>query len=65
MNLPLYALTWAYPRGLLLLARAEEASGRLPEAREAADLLAGFWRDADPDFPPLRELTEVRARLGR
>ena len=65
MNLPLYALAWAYPRGLLLLARAEEASGRLPEAREAAATLAGFWRDADPAFPPLRELAEVQARLGR
>jgi len=65
MNLPIYALAWAYPRGLLLLARAEEASGRLPEAREAAASLAGFWRDADPDFPPLREFAEVQSRLGR
>jgi predicted Zn-dependent protease len=65
MNLPLYALAWAYPRGLLLLARAEEASGRLPEARAAAASLAGFWRDAEPGFPPLRELGELQARLGR
>jgi tetratricopeptide (TPR) repeat protein len=65
MNLPTYTLAWAYPRSLLLLARAEEAAGRLPEAREAANLLARTWRDADPDFPPLAELAEVQARLAR
>jgi predicted Zn-dependent protease len=64
MSLSTSVLAWAYPRSLLLLARAEEAAGRRPEAREAADRLARTWRDADPDFPPLAELTALRARLG-
>ncbi len=64
MSLPSSVLAWAYPRSLLLLARAEEAAGRLPEARWAAERLARTWRDADPDFPPLAELFALRARLG-
>jgi tetratricopeptide (TPR) repeat protein len=64
MSLPSSVLAWAYPRSLLLLARAEEAAGRLPEARDAAERLARTWRDADPDFPPLVELAALRARLG-
>jgi tetratricopeptide (TPR) repeat protein len=64
MSLPSSVLAWAYPRSLLLLARAEEAAGRLPEARAAAERVARTWRDADPDFPPLVELAALRSRLG-
>jgi tetratricopeptide (TPR) repeat protein len=65
MSVSLPWLSWAHPRSLLLLARAEEGRGRLPEAREAADRLATLWAGADPDYPPLAELRALRARLGR
>jgi tetratricopeptide (TPR) repeat protein/tRNA A-37 threonylcarbamoyl transferase component Bud32 len=64
MSPSLFWSSWAYPRSLLLLARAEEARGRVGEARELADRLARLWADADPDFPPLLELRALRERLG-
>jgi tetratricopeptide (TPR) repeat protein len=65
MNVPVHVLAWAYPRSLLLLARAEEARGRLPEARAALERLGRAWSDADPGSPPLAELAELRERLAR
>jgi predicted Zn-dependent protease len=64
MSPSLFWSSWAYPRSLLLLARAEAARGRTGEAREIADRLARLWADADPDFPPLLELRALRERLG-
>jgi tetratricopeptide (TPR) repeat protein len=56
--------SWAYPRSLLGLARAEAGLGHAAAARQTLDrLLAAFVR-AEPDHPLLAEARALRARLA-
>ena len=55
--------SWAYPRSLLLVARASQRAGRVDEARQSVERLLSDWKDAEPDAPLLKEAVELRARL--
>jgi tetratricopeptide (TPR) repeat protein len=55
--------SWAYPRSLLLLARAYQRTGRVDEARESLDRLLSDWKDAEPDVPLLGEARALRSQL--
>ncbi|MGC3998734.1 MAG: protein kinase [Anaeromyxobacter sp.] len=56
---------WAYPRALLLRARAEAATGQPQAARGTAAQLRALWARADPGLPLLRELDALEAALER
>ena len=55
--------SWAYPRSLLLLARACQRTGRVDEARQSLELLLSDWKDAEPDAPVLTEARGLLAQL--
>ncbi|HZW87683.1 MAG TPA: tetratricopeptide repeat protein, partial [Myxococcaceae bacterium] len=55
--------SWAYPRSLLLLARACQRTGRVDEARQSLERLLSDWKDAEPDAALLKEALELRAKL--
>jgi eukaryotic-like serine/threonine-protein kinase len=55
--------SWAYPRSLLLLARAYQRTGRVDEARESLDRMLSDWKDAEPDVPLLSEARALRSQL--
>jgi len=59
-----YFKTWAWPRSLLVEARALDALGRRAEARERVRSLLEMWKRADPDLPLLAEAKALCARLG-
>jgi tetratricopeptide (TPR) repeat protein len=56
--------SWAYPRSLLLLARACQRTGRVDEARQSLDRLLSDWKDAEPDASLLAEARRLRAQLA-
>jgi tetratricopeptide (TPR) repeat protein len=55
---------WAWPRSLLLAARAEERLERFGEARVAVERLIGVLRRADRGSPLLAQALALRDRLG-
>jgi tetratricopeptide (TPR) repeat protein len=62
--MPLTYPSWEYPRSLYYLATAEERLGHVEEAREAARLLLGLWREAGADQPLLEGARAMGTRLG-
>ncbi len=56
--------SWAYPTGLLLVARSSERLGRIDQARRSIDRLLAEWGDAEPDAPGVAEGLAIRSRLG-
>ena len=58
-----YWKTWAWPRSLLVEARALEALGRRADAREKVRVLLEAWRRGDRDTPIYREAKALAERL--
>ena len=54
----------AYPLSLLGLARAEVLQGDLPKARQQYQAFFDYWKNADPDLPPLIDAHREAAKLG-
>jgi len=54
---------WAYPRSLLLLARAQERSGERALARETVDRLLTMCAKADRALPLVEEARALRRKL--
>jgi hypothetical protein len=55
---------WAYPRSLVMEARANARTGRLRDANAALDQFERLWRRADPDQPLLAEARALRRGLA-
>jgi tetratricopeptide (TPR) repeat protein/predicted Ser/Thr protein kinase len=58
-----YWKTWAWPRSLLTEARALDALGRRPEARDKVRALLETWKRGDADDPILREAKALAEKL--
>jgi tetratricopeptide (TPR) repeat protein len=58
-----YWKTWAWPRSLLVEARALDALGRRADAREKVRSLLEAWKRGDADAPILREAKALAEKL--
>lgn len=54
----------AYPLRLPGLARAEALQGDTACARQQYQAFFDYWKNADPDLPPLKEARAETARFG-
>jgi tetratricopeptide (TPR) repeat protein len=58
-----YWKTWAWPRSLLVEARALDALGRRADAREKVRSLLEAWKRGDADAPILKEAKALAEKL--
>jgi len=65
---PIIFLRWGIPgpikRSQLELGRAFQLAGDRENAKRLFRNLTDIWKDADPDFPPLKQLRDYEGRFA-